>query len=85
MLEVWPRGKAPPSIRKPVCKAYNSKCQKCSQVRHFTKVCKKTVEKKTKEEQVTTSTVQIMHSTVGTADANLCQFRVSGKEIEYRK
>ena len=38
----------------------------------ITKVCKKTVEKKTKEEQVTTTTVQIMHSTVGTTDVNLC-------------
>ena len=43
-------GKAPPSIRKTVCKAYTSKCKKCSQVGHFTKVCKKTVDKKTKEE-----------------------------------
>jgi hypothetical protein len=31
------------------------------------------VEKKKKEEQITTNTVQIMHSTVGTADVNLCQ------------
>ena len=59
--------------RQTVCKAYNSKCQKCSQVGHFTKVCKKMVEKKKKEEQITTNTVQIMHSTVGTADVNLCQ------------
>ena len=26
-----------------------------------------------------------MHSTVGTADSNLCLFRVSGKEIEYKQ
>ena len=50
-------------------KAFTSKCQKCSQVGHFTKVYKKTVDKKTKEEQVTTNTVQIMHSTMGTADS----------------
>ena len=55
-------------MRKTACKAYTSKCQKCSQVGHFTKVYKKTVDKKTKEEQVTTNTVQIMHSTMGTAD-----------------
>ena len=34
---------------------------------------------------VTTNTVQILHSTVSTADINLCQFRVSGKEIDYRQ
>ena len=72
-------GKAPASVRKMTCKAYNSKCLKCRQVGHYTKVCKKTVEKKTKEEHVTTNTVQIMHSTVSTADINLCQFSVSGR------
>ena len=55
-------------MRKTACKAYTFKCQKCSKVGHFTKVYKKTVDKKTKEEQVTTNTVQIMHSTMGTAD-----------------
>ena len=75
---------APAPIRKTTCKAYNSKCLKCSQVCHITKVCKKTVKKKTKEEQVTTNTVQIMHSTMSTADVNLCQLRVLGKEIEYK-
>jgi hypothetical protein len=42
-------------------------------------------EKKTKEEKVTTNTVQIMHITVSTADINLCQFRVLGQEIENKQ
>ena len=34
---------------------------------------------------MTTNTVQIMHSTVSTADINLCQFRVLGQEIENKQ
>ena len=29
--------------------------------------------------------MQIMHSTMGTINTNLCQFKVSGTEIEYNK
>ena len=68
-------------MRKTVCKAFASKCQKCSQVGHFSKFCKKTPDKKTKEEPVKANTVLVMHSTVKTAGSDLCQFRVSGKEI----
>ena len=42
--------RAPASVRKTTCKAYNSTCLKCSQVGQYTKVCKKNGEKKTKEE-----------------------------------
>ena len=52
-------------MRKTVCKAFTSKCQKC----HFAKFCKKTPDKKTKEEPVKANTVLFMHSTVGTATA----------------
>ena len=78
-------GKAPHAIRKTLCKAFTSKGQKCSQVGHFSKFCKKTPDKKTKEEPVKANTVSVMHSTVGTKSSNLCQFRVSGKEIEHNQ
>ena len=40
---------------------------------------------KTKEEPVKANTVSVMHSTMGTASSNLCQYRVSGKEIGYEQ
>ena len=40
---------------------------------------------KTKEEEVTANSVQNMHSTMSTVSINLCQFKVSGNEIEYNK
>ena len=49
--------RAPASVRKTTCKAYNSTCLKCSQVGHYTKVCKKNGEKKTNEEEVTANIV----------------------------
>ena len=78
-------GRAPVSVRKTTCKAYNSTCLKCCHVGHYTKLCKKNGEKKTKEEEVTANTVQIMHITMSTTHINLCRFRVSGNEIEYNQ
>ena len=75
-------GRAPVSVRKTTCKAYNSTCLKCCHVGHYTKLCKKNGEKKTKEEEVTANTVQIMHSTMSTTNINLCQCRVSVNKIE---
>ena len=66
-------------MRKTLCKAFTSKGQKCSQVGHFSKFCKKTPDKKTKEEPVKANTVLVMHSTVETAGSNLCQFRAQVK------
>ena len=48
-------------------------------------VCKKPSEKTTKEEEVTANTVQIMQSTMSATHIHLCQFRVSGNEIEYNQ
>jgi hypothetical protein len=50
------------------CKAYNYTCLKSSQVSHYTKVYKKNGEKKTKEEEVTTNTVQSSVQSVGQQD-----------------
>ena len=41
-------------------------------------------DKKTKDE-VTGNSVQVLHSTLGTINVNLYQFKVSGNEIEYDK
>ena len=38
---------------------------------------------KKKDEEVTANLVQVMHSTMGAININLCQFKVSGNEIEY--
>ena len=73
------------SIRKATCKAYNSTYLKCSQVGHYTKVCKKNGEKRTTEEELTANTVQIMCTTISTTHIILCQFRVSGNEIQYNQ
>ena len=40
---------------------------------------------KKKDEEVTANSVQVMHSTMGAININLCQFKVSGNEIEYDK
>ena len=52
---------------------------KCGLVGHYTSVCKKT-----KDDEVTANSVQIMHSTMSTINVNLCQFKV-GNKIEYDK
>ena len=78
-------GKAPPAIRKSLCKAFDAKCQKCRQAGHYSKFCKKPPEKIPKEASVKSNTVSVMHSTVGTTSSNLCQYRVSAKEIGYKQ
>jgi hypothetical protein len=60
-------------MRKTVYKAFTSKCQKCSQVRHIPTFCKNMHNNKTKEEPFKANTVFVMHSTVITANSNLCQ------------
>jgi hypothetical protein len=66
-------GRAQAHVRKISCKAFNSS------------VCKKAGDKKTKDEEVTSNSVQFMHSTMGAVNINLCQFKVTGNKIEYNK
>ena len=65
-------GRAQAHVRKISCKAFNSTCKKCNQVEHYTSVCKKPGDKKTKDEEVTENSVQVM----GPININLCQFKV---------
>jgi hypothetical protein len=71
--------------RKTSFKAFNSTCKNCGQVGQYTSVCKKPGDKKTKEEEVTANSVQIMHSIIGAININLCQLKVLGNESEYNK
>ena len=79
--------RAPGPIMKTSCKAFKSMCKKCDQVGHYTSACKKPSDKKTKEDEVsaTANSVQIMQSNMGTITIKLCQFKMSGNEIEYNK
>ena len=40
-------------------------------------------DKKSEDKEVMANLVQVMHSTMGPTNINLCQFKVSGNEIEY--
>ena len=72
-------------MRKKGCKAFTFKCQKGSQVGHFAKFCKKTPDKKTKEEPVKANTVLFMHSTVGTATATSASLGCRAMKLSTRR
>jgi hypothetical protein len=73
-------GRAHAHVRRISCKTFNITCKKYNQVRHYTNICKKPVAKKTRQE-VTENSVQVK----GSVNINLCQFKVSGNEIEFSK